>query len=379
MKTPSAAKIAQIAQDLRVPKKWAAQFFMGYEVEWEHAHTVHYDPYMVGQIVLDHLDEDPKYYTKLARIHRENPAYAEALYEVVRLNGANQKYLRRVPMEGKSRRYRYIYDPKRLAPTGAQPKLGEKVKVPHGDQPGHYEVVQIYPSGRVRIVHDETGHEMQIKPEKLYDLLRAAHISDYKQVAQLEQEEAFRKSDRLPRSKKAAYEAIKDASDIDDHDSAKADVAYWKWKQSGKRGKKPRDTSIKGIDAFERDDKKFSSLLEAFEDATKGAKTWKDIEPVLEMLRGVAGFEKAEFPASVYDNWSNWKQREESVGEIDVERFGQPIRRKKKKAAKKTEKKKEKREESFVDEDGFDWATGDWVAGASPGEFSDFDEDEFFE
>lgn len=348
---PTASDVAHVAQELRVPKKLAAQFFMGFEVEWEHAHTVHYDPYVVGEIVLDHLAEDPRYYTKLALIHRENPARAEAMYEVIRLNGANQKYLRRVPMEGKSRKYRYIYDPKRLAPTGAKPKVGEKVKVPHGDQPGHYEVVQIYPSGQLRIVHDETGHEMRIRAARLYDLVRAANIPEYRQIAEMEQEEAFRRTDALPRSRKAVYEAIKDASGIDDHDSAKADVAYWKWKQNKKRGEKPRPTKISGIDSFERDDKKFSSLLEAFEDATKGAKTWKDIEPVLRMLQGVSGFKKAVFPEEVYANWAEWEQREEGAGDFDVERFGQKVRRKKKKTPAAVV--------SAVDEQGFDWSTGE--------------------
>jgi len=46
---------------------------MGFEVEWEHAHTVDYDLLTVGKIVLDHLKEDPRYYTKLRKVHRENP------------------------------------------------------------------------------------------------------------------------------------------------------------------------------------------------------------------------------------------------------------------------------------------------------------------
>ena len=41
------------------------QFRRGMEVEWEHAKTVDYDFATIGRIVLDHLDEDPEYYTAL--------------------------------------------------------------------------------------------------------------------------------------------------------------------------------------------------------------------------------------------------------------------------------------------------------------------------
>ena len=41
------------------------QFRQGMEVEWEHAKTVDFDLAAIGRIVLDHLGEDPEYYTKL--------------------------------------------------------------------------------------------------------------------------------------------------------------------------------------------------------------------------------------------------------------------------------------------------------------------------
>lgn len=41
------------------------QFRRGMEVEWEHGKTVGYDLATIGRIVLDHLGEDPEYYTAL--------------------------------------------------------------------------------------------------------------------------------------------------------------------------------------------------------------------------------------------------------------------------------------------------------------------------
>lgn len=105
--------------------------------------------------------------------------------------------------------------------------------------------------------------------------------------------------DRLPRSRAATLAAIFDASGIDDHDCARADAAYAAWKRNGKRGKKPK-TSFGGIlDAMDPDGNAPGSLLEAFEIATKGAKTWADIAPVLDMLRDVPGLERARLPDDV--------------------------------------------------------------------------------
>jgi hypothetical protein len=105
--------------------------------------------------------------------------------------------------------------------------------------------------------------------------------------------------DRLPRSRAATLAAIFDASGIDDHDCARADAAYCAWKRNGKRGKKPK-TGFGGIlDAMDPDGRAPGSLLEAFEIATKGAKTWRDIGPVLSMLRDVPGLERARFPDDV--------------------------------------------------------------------------------
>lgn len=71
MDMPTPSEVAAVLQELDVPKPLRGQFFMGFQVEWEHAHTVDYDLLTVGKIVLDHLEEDPKYYTKLRKIHKE--------------------------------------------------------------------------------------------------------------------------------------------------------------------------------------------------------------------------------------------------------------------------------------------------------------------
>lgn len=67
------ADVAALMERHRVPSTLRAEFMRGLEVEWEHAETVGYDLDMISQIVCDHLDEDSRYYSKLRRMHRDNP------------------------------------------------------------------------------------------------------------------------------------------------------------------------------------------------------------------------------------------------------------------------------------------------------------------
>lgn len=53
------------------------EFLHGLEVEYEHAATVGGDWAIIGQIVLDHLEEDDQYYRKLKRAMRHNPTEGE--------------------------------------------------------------------------------------------------------------------------------------------------------------------------------------------------------------------------------------------------------------------------------------------------------------
>lgn len=71
--SPTLAEAAEVVAVLDVPKNLRAEFLKGLATEWEHAHTVDYDLIVVGNIVLDHLAEDPHYYRKLRRA-RLNPA-----------------------------------------------------------------------------------------------------------------------------------------------------------------------------------------------------------------------------------------------------------------------------------------------------------------
>lgn len=60
-----ADQIAEIAAKLKLKQDYLDQFMMGFKEEMEHAATVDNDPMKIGQIVIDHLREDPKYYTHL--------------------------------------------------------------------------------------------------------------------------------------------------------------------------------------------------------------------------------------------------------------------------------------------------------------------------
>jgi len=67
------AQVAMIGRHVGVDFRTVpfAQFRRGLSVEMEHAHTVQYNMYTVARIALDHLREDPYYYRKLARVHRD--------------------------------------------------------------------------------------------------------------------------------------------------------------------------------------------------------------------------------------------------------------------------------------------------------------------
>lgn len=523
MKKPNAKEVAEIAKFLSVSNRNSAQFFMGFDVEWEHAHTVGYDPILIGEIVLDHLTEDPKYYTKLRKIHteRKNPAGApkyftgraavcavcsrhlsekgivavDDVYEVgimyacpcgkarvftnrirnakdflqhaekdtldkyyqgfcsdlfdgfafrplrvlqngvdvpgmqqradlvgnqhtailvwfdkflpvgsgekrlakwfyahadkielllavpnlkqpLRANGANQRFLRRVPMSGRSRKYRYVYDPKRVFNIKADPVVGEKVRVLDGAQPGHYLVTDVK-DDKVFVEHDETGRKMTLAKKRLYDMLRdslpAAQDTAVKKV-----QEKYSKKERLPASRLAVYEAIKQASGIDDYDYSRADARYLAWKKDKKSNKKPPPIEDGHLDSFKgyraKADKNFSAPFEAFEAAMRGIKTWRDARPVVALLRAVPGFEKARLPDDAEDVLRDTdvavRSREETPM-LDSKKYGRTRKPKAKEPEPKVEAPSEKRKagtrlrkkqrapEEEILEDLPDWVTED--------------------
>lgn len=261
--------------------------------------------------------------------------------------GAGHKYIRRIPTGKQRPRYRYIYDARKAVDTQAKPQVGEKIKVTHNGQAGHYEVKKVLSGGRVHVEHDETGHRMVIHATKLHDLTTATHAPD-KAKAQNKNDalaEKHRKMDRLPRRREDVLNAIKQASGIDDHDLAQADAAYSAWKGRGRKGPKPaRPPGMGGeLDAFSGDLKrgqKFSSLLEAFEHATKGAQTWRDIAPVIAQLREVPGFEGAHLPEDALLRHTMQDEERRRQDEVNPETYGATV-------------------PATVDEGGFDWKTGE--------------------
>ena len=101
---------------------------------------------------------------------------------------------------------------------------------------------------------------------------------------------------RLPRHE--ILRQIMDASAIEDHDFSRADQAYLNWKSKGSRkADKPRPWVGGELDALQGDGHKFCCLVEAFEHAARGLRTWKDIdESVIPLLRRTSGFESARIP-----------------------------------------------------------------------------------
>jgi len=247
----------------------------------------------------------------------------------LRENKADQSFIRRTPSrEGSKRRYRYTYDVDLATRVNVKARVGEKLRIPYRGALGHYEVVERLAPNVVALVHDEAKHALVISDIALRELAR----DTYRPAADTAPAEDVRhrheREDALPRSRDAAYLAILDASGIDDHDSSKADEAYRRWKAGkGKRGR-PRPPQWRGgeLDAFEgnlRRGKHFSSLLEAFEHATRGARTWRDLEPALALLRDVPGFKDARFPDAVYERHNRHDAELDEQGHtIDVEQYG---------------------------------------------------------
>lgn len=247
----------------------------------------------------------------------------------LRENTAKQSFIRRTPSrDGSKRHFRYTYDPTLATRVNVKAKVKEKIRIPHKGVPGHYAVVERLGPNVVGVVHDETGHAMAISDVALRELARDVYRPSADATSQEDVRYRHEREDALPRSRDEAYQAILNASGIDDHDFAKADAAYRKWKAGkGKRGR-PRPPPWEGgqLDAFEGDlrrGKHFSSLLEAFEHATRGARTWRDLEPALALLRDVKGFKKARFPDEVYARHNRHDEELDAQGHtIDVDLYG---------------------------------------------------------
>lgn len=251
----------------------------------------------------------------------------------IRENKAEHVYIRRTPVlshkEGTKRKhhYWYTYDKNEAKKVKVKAKVGEKIKIPHNGQQGHYEVIGRLSDDVVGMIHDETHHAMAISDEALRELLKDVYHPDENLLPSEDVRYRHEKEDALPSSRDSAYRAIQEASGIEDHDFAQADQEYREWKRNkGKKRKRPAPWRGGGLDIFETDlprNKHFSCLLEAFEHATKGATTWRDIEPVLKMLHDVPGFENARFPDEVYERHVKHEAELEQQGyTIDVTLYG---------------------------------------------------------
>lgn len=195
-------------------------------------------------------------------------------------------------------------------------------------QRGHYEVTKVNDDNTVNVRHDETGHEMVLHNHRFHDLFAHSH------------EEAMRAqhqtSDALPTTKTggidrhAIYAQLIGEAGIKDHDMARADAAFLKWKGykdalgstkkrnkqgalkgkgKGKRearpsfdGEKPKPWKGGELDAFRehagrKEGAKFTSLIQAFDHAMRGVKTWREVhQKIIPMLREVPGFERVNIP-----------------------------------------------------------------------------------
>lgn len=247
----------------------------------------------------------------------------------MRENTSRQRFIRRTPSrEGSKRRHRYTYNVDEATRVNVKARVKEKIRIPHHGIPGHYEVVERLAPDVVGVVHDETGHSMVISDVALRELARDTYRAAPDTTPAEDVRHRHEREDALPRSRDGAYRAIQQASGIDDHDFAQADQAYREWKAGkGKRGR-PKPPPWRGgqLDAFEVDLKRgkhFSSLLEAFEHASRGAQTWRDLEPVLALLRDVPGFEDARFPEEVYNRHLQHEAELADQGHtLDVEHYG---------------------------------------------------------
>jgi len=248
-------------------------------------------------------------------------------------NKGDHKYLRRIPWPGHKKKYRYVYDPRLAAQLPVKPSPGEKVRVPHGAQAGHYEILAVKRYGSDTIVdmqHDETGHRMYALVDDLHKLVQEVFtappptpMAPKPKPVRRRSEQSVRKAaaqaldrlrkeheraDALPRERWKVLDIILDDNRIQDYDLSKRDYQYLAWQRGEAKKPGPLPEGIGLLDAFmARGERKtrFCCLREAFNHAIVNAKTWRDIEPAIGMLRTVQGFDKVRLPAFVMEQHGN--------------------------------------------------------------------------
>lgn len=259
-------------------------------------------------------------------------------------NKGSHKYLRRIPWTGRKKKYRYVYDPRIAAKLPVQPSPGEKVKVPHGAQAGHYEVLRVQRLGNHVVAdlrHDETGHRMLVRTDALHRIVQDVFASPmplFQQAASaaapaaggkkrkrskksqidklIEQQ---RRDDALPKAKWRVFDAILEDNNIEDYDLSVRDQQYLAWQRGKAEKPGPLPRTIGLLDAFlaSGERRQFCCLREAFNYAIRDAKTWKEIEPAMAMLRTVKDFEEVHLPSYVLERHAIEQQELRSLEEAE--------------------------------------------------------------
>lgn len=88
--------------------------------------------------------------------------------------GAGHKYMRKV---WTGSRWRYFYSVSGGAGLGHHDEFheGAKFKLAHGGKAGHFEVTGKTDDGKLKIKHDESGHEEHLHPDALKEMLHREH------------------------------------------------------------------------------------------------------------------------------------------------------------------------------------------------------------
>lgn len=259
-------------------------------------------------------------------------------------NKGNHKYLRRIPWPGRKKKYRYVYDSRIAAQLPVQPSPGEKVRVPHGEQPGHYEILRVLKLGTgvvADLQHDETGYRMFVPVENLHKLVKEALTAPPKAkkqkspktvAAKLRAE--YRKADTLPKARWRALDMIIASSGVQDYGLRKRDQQYLAWQRGTDKKPAPlpdKDGSLDGFNVRGERKTRFCCLREAFNHATANAETWRDLIPVVEKLRTVPDLEGVNLPAEVVSRHAEEDSTLRGVEaglvapKVDYTRYGVPF------------------------------------------------------
>ena len=97
---------------------------------------------------------------------------------------------------------------------------------------------------------------------------------------------------------------IIDDNGIQDYDLRKRDQQYLAWQRGEAKKPAPLPAKVGLLDAFHAGGERktrFCCLREAFNHAIANARTWRQVEPALQMLRTVPGFQEVHLPSQVLE------------------------------------------------------------------------------